>query len=216
MSRTVPAALLAALERPQVQPFYAVEMLFDSGSVRLWTGYGNRIIGGETYVGAGSLINIEGLAEVADLSAKAITISLSGVASELVSLALQEPYQRRRCRVYFGAIPYESNADWILFSGAWSDVGVWVDDAFWKDASFSVELIAVEVFSGSLNTMPIEDSGETSVITATVDSKLVETEKASNLRYTSETQKSRYNGDTFFDYVSAIQDADIVWGRASA
>lgn len=216
MSRTVPASLLAALAQPEVQPFYAVEMLFDSGAVRLWTGYGERTINGETYVGAGSLINIEGLAEVADLSAKAITISLSGVASELVSLALQEPYQRRRCRVYFGAILYESNADWILFNGAWSDVGVWVDDAFWEDASFSVELIAVEVFSGSLNTMPIEDSGETSVITATVDSKLVETEKASNLRYTSETQKSRYAGDTFFDYVSAIQDADIVWGRASA
>ena len=159
---------------------------------------------------------LDGLAEVADLSAKAITISLSGVASELVSLALQEPYQRRRCRVYFGAIPYEANTDWVLFSGSWSDAGIWVDEAFWKDASSSVELIAVEVFSGSLNTMPIEDSGESSVITATVDSKLVETEKASNLRYTSETQKSRYAGDTFFDYVSAIQDADIVWGRASA
>jgi hypothetical protein len=183
MSRTVPAALLTALQQKEVQPFYAVEMMFDSGPVRLWTGYGDRTINSETYVGAGSLLNIEGMAEVADLSAKAITISLSGVASELVSLALQEPYQRRRCRVYFGAVNV-------------ADV--------------------VEVFAGSLNTMPIEDSGEASLIATTVDSKLVETEKASNLRYTSESQKSRYAGDTFFDYVSAIQDADIVWGRKSA
>jgi hypothetical protein len=64
--------------------------------------------------------------------------------------------------------------------------------------------------------MQIEDSGEASTISVTVDSKLVETEKASNLRYTSESQKSRYSGDTFFDYVSAIQDADIIWGRKSA
>ena len=183
MSRTVPAALLTALSQKEVQPFYAVEMLFDSGAVRLWTGYGDRTINSETYTGAGSLLNIEGLTEVADLSAKNITISLSGVAQELVSLALQEPYQRRRCRVFFGAVNV-------------SDV--------------------IEVFAGSLNTMPIEDSGETSVIMATVASKLVETEKASNLRYTSETQKSRYPGDTFLDYVSAIQDADIVWGRSSA
>jgi hypothetical protein len=64
--------------------------------------------------------------------------------------------------------------------------------------------------------MPIEDSGESSTITATVDSKLVETGKASNQRYTSENQKARFAGDTFFDYVNAIQDADIVWGRKSA
>jgi hypothetical protein len=187
MSRTVPAALLTALAQKEVQPYYAVEFLFDSGAVRLWTGYGDRTVAGQTYVGAGTLLNIEGLAEVADLSAKAITISLSGIASELVSLALQEPYQRRVCRVYFGAVNV-------------ADV--------------------VEVFSGQINTMPIEDSGETSVIAMTIDSKLVETEKASNLRYTSEIQKSRNNGqfaaDTFFDYVSAIQDADIIWGRASA
>ena len=183
MSRTVPAALLTALAQKEVEPFYAVEIAFDSGTVRLWTGYGDRTINSNTYTGAGSLLNIEGLAEVADLSAKAITISLSGVAQELVSAALQEPYQRRRCKVFFGAVNV-------------ADV--------------------VEVFTGSLNTMPIEDSGETSVITATVDSKLVETEKASNLRYTSEGQKSRYSGDTFFDYVSAIQDAEIVWGRKSA
>jgi hypothetical protein len=187
MSRTVPAALLTALAQPEVQPFYAVELLLDAGPVRLWTGYGDRTIDGETYTGSGNLLNIEGLSEVADLSAQAITISLSGVAQELVALSLIEPYQRRKCRVLFGVVNV-------------ADV--------------------VEVFSGSLNTMTIEDGGDTSVISAMIDSKLVETEKASNLRYTSETQKTRNGGafsnDTFFDYVSAIQDAEIVWGRKSA
>lgn len=183
MSRTVPAALLTALAQPEVQPFYAVELLFDSGPVRLWTGYGDRTIGGQIYVAAGTLLNLQGLGEVADLSAKSITISLSGVAASLVSLALQEPYQRRKVRVYFGAV----------------DVAE-----------------VVEVFSGQLNTMSIEDSGDTSTIAVVVDSKLVELERASNRRYTSENQKSRFAGDTFFDYVSAIQDAEIVWGRKSA
>jgi len=182
MSRTVPANLLTALAQKEVQPFYAVEFLFDGGDVRLWTGYGERTISGETYVGGGSLLNIQGLGEVADLSAKKITISLSGVPSGLVSLAIQEPYQRRVCRVYFGA----ANVTQV-----------------------------VEVFSGQVNGMPIEDSGDSSTITATIDSKLVETGKASNRRYTSENQKARFAGDTFFDYVNAIQDADIVWGRES-
>ncbi len=183
MSRTVPAALLNALAQPEVQPFYATELFFDSGTVRLWAGYGERTIGGQTYVGAGKLLNIQGMAEVSDLSAKAITMSLSGVAASLVSVALQEPYQRRKCKVYFGAVNVAE---------------------------------VVEVFAGQLNTMTIQDSGETSTIEVLVDSKLVELERASNRRYTSESQKSRYPGDTFFDYVSAIQDAEIVWGRKSA
>lgn len=183
MSRTVPAAILTALAQPEVEPFYAVEALFDSGPVRLWTGYGDRTIDGDTYTGAGSLLNIDGIGEVADLSAKSITVSLSGNLTSLVSLALQEPYQRRKCRVLFGVT---SVSDFV------------------------------EVFSGQLNTMKIEDSGETSTISVLVDSKLVELERSSNRRYTSESQKSRYAGDTFFDYVSAIQDAEIIWGRKSS
>ena len=183
MSRTVPAAILTALTQSNVEPFYAVELLLDSAPVRLWTGYGERTIDGETYTGSGSLLSISGLEEAADLSAKSITISLSGMPGTLVSLALQEPYQRRKCRVLFGVR------------------GV---DSF------------VEVFSGSLNKMTIEDSAESGTISVLADSKLVELEKASNYRYTSESHKSRHPGDTFFDYVAAIQDAEIVWGRKSA
>jgi len=183
MSRTVPAGILTALAQSNVEPFYAVEFLLDSGAIRLWTGYGDRVIDGETYTGSGNLLSISGLEEVADLSAKSINISLSGMPGSIVSLALQEPYQRRKCRVLWGV----------------RDV-----------ADF------VEVFSGSLNKMTIEDSAETGTISVLVDSKLVELEKASNRRYTSENQKARYPSDTFFDYVTAIQDAEILWGRKSA
>lgn len=180
MSRTVPAAILNALAGAEVEPFYAVEAQFDSGDVRVWSGYGDRVIDTETYTGAGDLLSISGLEEVADLSAKQITISISGMNPNSLSIALQEPYQRRRCRVLFGV------------------VGV---------SNF------VEVFSGQINTMQIDDTPETATITISVDSKLVELERASNRRYTSESQKARYAGDTFFDYVTAIQDAEIVWGR---
>ena len=194
MSRTVPASILTALAQPEVEPFYAVEMLFDdtdgtrwdqvgyagNRAVRLWTGYDDRTINSEVYVGGGGLLSISGLEEVADLSAKGITISLTGLASSLVSLALQEPYQRRRVRVLFGV----------------------------RDQS-----TFVEIFSGLINRMPIEDSPEGGTINVLVDSKLVELERASNWRYTSESHKSRYPNDTFFDFVTAIQDADFRWGR---
>ena len=182
MSRTVPAAILSALQGDSVEPFYAVEAQFTGGTVRLWTGYGDRTIEGNTYTGAGNLLGISGLDEVADLSAKSITVTLSGVDPTVLALALAEPYQRRKLRVLFGVVGSTTS---------------------------------VELFAGQMNTMTIDDSGDSSVISILVDSKLVELERASNRRYTSESQKSRHSGDTFFDYVTKLQDRQLVWGRVS-
>jgi hypothetical protein len=178
MSRTVPSSILTALAQPEIEPFYAVELDLDSGPLRIWTGYGDRTIDGSTYTGGGDLIGIEGLEEVADLSAKMVTLTLSGMPASVVALALQEPYQRRRVR--------------ILWSLATVD-----------PADF------VEVFSGSLNQMTIEDSPDTGTISVTVDSRLVELEGASNYRYTSESHKSRHATDTFWDFVAQIQDKGV-------
>jgi len=102
MSRTVPSSLITAWSGETAHPYFAVEFMLDSAPLRFWSGYGERDIGGETYIGAGELISISGLEEVNDLSAKALTISLSGISGAVISMALQEPYQRRKCRVYFG------------------------------------------------------------------------------------------------------------------
>jgi hypothetical protein len=182
MSRTIPAALLTALGQPNVAPFYAVEFDFDTAPVRFWTGYGDRTIKGNTYIGAGSLIGIGGLEEVADLSAKSATITLSGVPVELVSLALQEPYQNRACRILFGVTDV-------------ADV--------------------IEVFGGFMDVMTIEDSGETSTISLTVESKLVQLERAKELRYTNESQRALFPNDTFFSFVADLQDKEVVWGRSA-
>jgi len=187
MTRNTPQALLNLLDDPEVKPFYAVEMDFDTAPVRFWTGYGDRTIAGETYLGSGNLLSISGLDEVNDLSAKSITLQLSGMPTSLVSLALQEPYQNRDCKVYFGA----------------------------TNTTNPQTFNEIEVFSGLMNVMTIEDSGETSVISLTVDSKLIRLEKSSNWRYTEGSQKARYSSDTFFDYVSDLQDKTLVWGRTS-
>jgi hypothetical protein len=102
MSRSVPAALLTALAQPTVRPYYAVEMAFDSATLRYWTGYGERTIEGNTDLGAGEALAFSGIEEVADMASKTATITMSGIPSAMVSLALQEPYQNRPCRILFG------------------------------------------------------------------------------------------------------------------
>jgi hypothetical protein len=180
MSRTIPSAILTALAQPEVQPFYAVEFMFDTAPVRLWTGYGDRTIDGETYLGAGSLLAISGLEEAGDMSAKGVSVTLSSLPASLISLAWQEPFMRRKARILFGV----QN----------------VDDF-------------VEVFSGYMNEMPIEDSAESGTISVLIDSKIVETERSRDIRYTHESQQTLYPGDTFFSYVADLADKEVMWGR---
>ena len=163
----------------EIQPFYAVELLFDSGAVRLWTGYENKTIESNTYVAAGNLLSIPNVEEVADMSAKSAEIVLSGVATELVSLALQEPYQGRNARILFGIEGQNP----------------------------------IEVFGGLMDVMTIQDSGETSIISLTLENRLVELERVRPFRYTDQSHKLRYPNDDVFSFVSALQDREIVWGR---
>ena len=182
MSRTVPSSILTALSQPEVQPFYAVEFVFDTSPIRFWTGYGDRTIEANVYTGTGNLMSVGGLEEVSDMSAKSASITLNGIPPELISLALQEEYQNRECRILFGVA---NNAD------------------------------IVEVFSGTMDRMTIQDGGDTGTIDLTVESKWVRLDRPNVRRYTSESQKSRHSTDTFFDWVADLQDKEVVWGRSS-
>jgi len=182
MSRTIDIGLLAALTGNSVEPYYAVELFFDSSTLRFWTGLGDRTIGGDTYIGTGSLLNIAAAEEVGDLSAKGMVLTLTGLDSSIISLALQEPYQRRLAKVYLG----EKSATPV-----------------------------VEIFSGFMDTMQISDEPETATVVLTIESKLVELERSRNWRYTDESHKARYSGDSFFSFVQNIQDQQVAWGRSA-
>lgn len=199
MSRTINSSLLNALTGNSVEPFYAVELLFDVkgtldvngnpidlGPMRMWTGLGNRTINvrgaDQVFAGTGALLNIAAAEEVGDLSAKAMTISLTGLDPSIISIAMQEPYQRRKARVYMGEKGVPS---------------------------------VVEIFSGQMDTMQITDEPDMSTVVMTIESKLVELERSRNWRYTDESHKSRHSDDTFFSYVQSIQDQQVAWGRAT-
>lgn len=172
------AKTLSGIADDVIQPFYAFEALFDSQPLRIWTGTGNKTIGGETYIGTGALLSIEGLVEAADLSANNCTVTLSGIPTEVVYYAISEPYQGRVANVYLGL-------DGVA---------------------------PIEVFGGYMDVMAIEDGGDSSTISVTIESRLVELERIKPFRYTSESHRSRYSSDTFFSYVSKIQDKKIAWG----
>lgn len=180
MPRIIPAPLLSALTNKEIQPYYAVELKLDGGDVRLWTGLGEKTIDGDVYTGSGNLLNIDGLDETSDLGARNAVLTLSGVPPQIVSLALQEPYQRRRVKIMFGE---QSVPDVVV------------------------------VFSGFANTLDVSDTADSSSIKMTVESRLVELEKARVRRYTQADHASRHPNDTFFSYVAGLQDQQVSWSR---
>lgn len=183
MSRDITATVLNALDDSVIEPFFAVDLDFDSGPLYVWSGYGNLVISGKTYLGAGQLLNISSIAETTEMEAKGATISMSGIPSSFLSLALQEPYQGRECRIYFGVTSDPSDY--------------------------------VEVFSGELDQMNIEEQAETANISVTAENVLVKLERPVVRRFTNEDQKSRFSGDRGLEYVAALQDKEIFWGRTA-
>lgn len=97
--------------------FQAVELLFDSGTVRLWDGIGDFILGGNTYAGAGSFLSISQIHENSEISAKGITVTLSSVDPTILSYAMTEHYQYRRINIHVGAISGSTISSYLAFSG---------------------------------------------------------------------------------------------------
>ena len=209
MSRDLSDNTIDNISQDVVYPFFAVELKFDGDNVlRLWTGQGTLVLDdGTNWVGTGNLLNISAIEETSELAVKGATLTLSGVPSEVLSLALSEPYQGRVCNIYFGTFSHgnllqESSSYILLQDGSRINLQT-------TDKGFN------EIFSGYMDQMNIEESGETSTIQLLVENKLVDLERARVARFTSGYQKSIYAGDLGLDFVEDLQDKQISWGRKS-
>lgn len=204
MSRDVAQLIKDALDDDVIYPFFAVEMMFDSGPLRLWTGLGDLQYQGNTFTGTGTLLSVSEISETAELSVRGASLSLSGIPSDILSYALTEDYQGRLCKIYFGLF---SKGFLLLETG---------DFLLAEDGSkIRFENILsdfVNIFTGYMDQMNIEETGETASIELTVENKLIDLERPRVKRYTEKYQKSVFPDDKGFDEVNDLQDKVFVWG----
>lgn len=180
--RNFPVALLDAFDAPVVRPFLMFEGEF-STTLRLWTGYGVLYALGEEWTGSGVILKVSPIQEGSDLVARGLTFELSGVPSEMIALALAEDYQGNAARVYIGA--FDEAGELI------SDPGL--------------------LFGATMDTMTIEEDGESSTIQLAVENELISLERDNRVLWTPEEQKLIYPDDTGFDSVARLQDTEVVW-----
>jgi len=208
MTRDLSPITLKNINDDVVRPFFAVELNFDDNIIRTWTGVGTLVLpDGTSWVGTGQLLSISSIEETQEMSVKGATLTMSGIPSELLSLALSEPYQGRVCNIYFGTLSVGSI---LKQDGAYilkQDGGKILVET--GEEGFN------QLFSGYMDQMNISDGPESATIEMRVENKLIDLERARVARYTSGYQKSVYPGDLGLDFVESLQDKDIVWGRKS-
>lgn len=186
MARSLPVALSSELNAKELKPFYAAQFFFDTGTVSFWTGFGEIYANSTTWIGGAGVVQISNSTENTDLGADGVEITFNGLESSIVSIALQENYRGRFCKVFIGALGDDDQP---------------VSDLY-------------QVFMGRMDTMTIQENGETASIRVTVENVLIDLERARVRKYTHEEQLSRYAGDNSLETVAALQDKEISWGRA--
>lgn len=210
MSRDLDADFVSALDQPEIFPFFAVQLNFDTSQLRLWTGLKDLTIDGLAYTGAGNFLQFSQMEETSEIAARGATITLSGIPSDLVSLAISEPYQGRLCRIYFGVLTglqfylLQEDSDYVLSEDG-TKIGL--------DLRTAEQDVITELFTGYIDQMKIEEGAETSTIAVSVESRLIDLERSRTFRYTNENQKSRYPNDLGFSYVEDLLDKKFSWGR---
>ena len=184
MTRDMTAAMQAAVQANEVRPFYLLDLLFTSGSIFLWTGTGELVHNGNTYIGAGNLLSITEAEETVALTGADVRYTLSGINPALIAVAIAENYQGRPVRLWFGAFSTTDN---------------------------TIIADPVRISAGYMDTMDINEAEETATIALKVENELSSLSRPNVRRRTDVDQKQTHPEDTFFSLLEDIPTR-IVWG----
>ena len=183
MSRNITAGFRSEIVGAHVRPFLLFQAFFDTETLRFWNGVGDLIYDSDTYTGAGHLLKLSDMDETSKVESKGITLTLSGVPSSLIAIALAEEYQERKVTV---------------------DLGFF-------DASGAIIVDPFRFFSGKADIMAILDGAENATISLTAENDIIILQRINERRRTDEDQKLELSTDTFFSRVPSLQNKSIVW-----
>ena len=189
MARDITSDFNTAIKDTVVQPIFAIELEFSDGTLRFWTGYGDITMtaGGssKTFTGTGDLLTISPIGESSTLQMQGITVALTGIKSSLVSTALTAQYTNRNGTLYMGLL---------------NSSGAVIADVY-------------TLFKGKMDVLNINEGAETSTITLKIESRLVSFDLPLNRMLTLEDQQVDYSTDLGFEFISSLQDKEIIWGK---
>ncbi len=180
--RDIDSTLATILSGKVADVALLAEMGFDSGTLYMWTGYGDLTWDSKTFLGGGNLIGISGTEETQELQAKGLELTLSGIPDDQIALALTEKTRGRPFRMWLASV---------------------VDNV--------VVGTPYRIFTGMMDVLSMNDTGQEASLVLTVENSLIIGQRAKIRRYTSEDQRKYYPNDTALNRIPQLQDKEVVW-----
>jgi hypothetical protein len=179
----------AALDAAHVVPVAFAELNFASDNIQRYCTAGASIAwNGHTWLGTGGLVSIEPIRETGAIESVGLRLTMSGVPSNLISLALVGEFQGRAITFWLGLL----------------------------DASGVLIDTPIVEYAGRLDTMTIVEGDETATISVTVESEMASLMAAAVRRMNDADQQRDYPGDKFFQYVAQMKEKSIPFPSGDA
>lgn len=193
MARGLDPALQTAFSSKRLAPVLFVEMQVTSGFVRLWGGMGSIVWGGNTWLGVTTpqgqvLGGVSRLSERSDVQAQGAAFSLSGIPITALQQVLTECRQNLPANIYIGAVDLNTG---VLLANPYKSWGGYTD----------VPTIAAD--------------GQTCTITISVETRMVDLQRAPEWTYTHADQQVFSPGDDGFKFVAGLQNFQVLWGKSN-
>ena len=213
MSRNIPTQLLPLLEEDVVFPFFTVSLGFKSETINFWTGYGQLNYQGTLYIGSADILTISDIEETTELAVRGATLSLAGLDSSLISLALQEPYQGRPCSINFGCYTSLNESGQLLKEQTGSAAG-YIELEQGGRIDLEGDIAVTNLFSGYMDTMDVTEGVDSSTIALSVVNKLVDLERPKVFSYNQATQVDIDGTDRGFSFVEDLTGKTLYRGSS--
>lgn len=185
MARDLHADFKTEVTQDVMRPVFLIDVAYNGGTVYMWSGLGDITYNSNTYTGVGDFLGIAPVEETSAIKATGINITLSGIPSAQLSNVLSNVRTGKAMVIYLAFV----------------------------DESYALVNNPYILFQGLTDIPEITETGETSLITFSAESRLIDLQRARLSRYTDQEQQQRYSGDVFFEYVPTLQNKDIKWGR---
>lgn len=184
MSRGAHADIAAAAIAPVIRPYILVALEYAAETVRVTSLPFDIVYAGDTYQGVGRLGSISEIAEGTEIKSYGLSLRMSGIPTDYRDTVIEADGQGRPGRVWLG-----------LLDDGHRPIGT-----------------PLKVFQGRIDITDIE-VGETMAVTISLESRLVDWERPRIRRFTDQDQKRAWPGDRGLEYVQAVADMELVWGR---
>ena len=180
---TVP--MQAEIAAAVIRPAYFVEMETGAATIYVWSGLGIKDWDYKSWEGVGEFGAISTIPETSGVNAVGITLTLSGIPSDMLTLLLTDFRSFKPLKVWFALL--DEDGDPVL-------------DPY---LAFSGRTDKAKLFEGSAK----------SSIMITGENRLIELNRSRERRYTDEDQHIEFPGDKGFEFVEEITSEVDSWGQ---